>query len=191
MSAGAPEGVQPVGMEALPLLRFEKGFLDVGTDTDGTAIPNDIGWGRVAANKTCDSISKRSLSLPENRRADRLQLVGLMRERDCRWVVGSHLRLENSISPTDGWIASAGRMVLTDEPIALALLRAGREHVGTYVSVHDIGATMRAKVVNTPVFDPVGGRAHACLKGWKKGYKHPAEQILSNSAPSAVLRDCG
>jgi sarcosine oxidase subunit alpha len=77
LTAGAAEGLQPIGMDTLMLLRLEKGFLHVGSDTDGTTVPDDVGWGKVAANKARDYIGKRSLALPEHVRPDRLQLVGL------------------------------------------------------------------------------------------------------------------
>ncbi|MGH8139092.1 MAG: 2Fe-2S iron-sulfur cluster-binding protein [Steroidobacteraceae bacterium] len=161
LQAGAPEALQPVGLEALLLLRLEKGFLHVGTDTDGTTIPDDVGWGQVAANKQGDYVGKRSLSLPESRRADRMQLVGLTGQRDRAFAAGSHLRLPDSNCATDGWITSAGLSVSTGDPIALAVLRAGRKHVGAAVSVHDAGSVTGARVVNPPFFDPRGDRLHA------------------------------
>jgi sarcosine oxidase subunit alpha len=156
VEAGKPHGLQPLGLDALLLLRLEKGFLHVGTDTDGTTVPDDVGWGKVAAGKSADFIGKRSLRLPENVRPDRLQLVGLIGETDI--VVGSHLRKADSNEVTDGWVTSAGRAVLTGEPIALAVLRGGRQHVGAHVSVHDMGKVTRAKVVSPPFYDPSGDR---------------------------------
>ena len=97
---------------------LEKGFLHVGSDTDGTTVPDDVGWGRVASSKKQDYIGKRSLILPEHLRADRLQLVGLVSATDI--VIGSHLRLADTREATDGWVTSAGRAVLSGEPIALA-----------------------------------------------------------------------
>lgn len=161
MDAGRPLGLQPLGIEALLLMRLEKGFLHVGTDTDGTTVPDDVGWGKVAANKNQDFIGKRSLHLPEHRRPDRLQLVGLVGEGDTGITIGSHMRLPDSKNATDGWVTSAGRAVLTGEPIALALLRGGRQQVGTQVTVHDAGRVTRARVVNTPFFDPSGERMNA------------------------------
>src|SRR5437588_668432 len=51
LSAGAREGLQPLGLDALMTLRLEKGFLHVGSDTDGTTVPDDVGWGKVVFNK--------------------------------------------------------------------------------------------------------------------------------------------
>ncbi|HKU16003.1 MAG TPA: 2Fe-2S iron-sulfur cluster-binding protein [Steroidobacteraceae bacterium] len=156
LDAGAPHGLQPFGLDALLLMRLEKGYLHVGTDTDGTTVPDDVGWGKVAANKRTDYVGRRSLSLPENRRADRLQLVGLRSTRSM--IVGSHLRIESSSEPTDGWVTSAGRAPLTGEPIALALLRGGRERAGARLNVHDGDTTTEATVVDPTFYDPAGER---------------------------------
>jgi sarcosine oxidase, subunit alpha len=161
MDAGRPLGLQPLGIEALLLMRLEKGFLHVGTDTDGTTVPDDVGWGKVAAGKSADFVGKRSLYLPENRRPDRLQLVGLIGEDTAGIIIGSHMRLPDSKEATDGWVTSTGRTVLTGEPIALAMLRGGRDRIGTRVTVHESGTVTRARVVNPPFFDPSGERMNA------------------------------
>jgi sarcosine oxidase subunit alpha len=149
-------------MDALLLMRLEKGFLHVGSDTDGTTVPDDVGWGKVAANKKGDYIGKRSLRLPENLKHDRLQLVGLSGTPGSSFVIGGHLRITNSSHGTDGWITSAGTTTLTNEPIALAMLRGGRARIGSEIAVYDAGALkMRARVVNPPFFDASGDRMNA------------------------------
>jgi len=161
LEAGAPEELKPLGLDALLQLRLEKGFLHVGTETDATTVPADVGWGKVAAQKASDFVGKRSLALPENLRSDRLQLVGLTMEPGRIFVVGSHLRLADSRDPSDGWITSAGTMASTGDPIALAMLRAGHQQIGTEVTVQDGDAVTHARVVSPPFFDKSGGRMHA------------------------------
>jgi sarcosine oxidase, subunit alpha len=161
VEVGAAEGLQPIGLDALMQLRLEKGFLHVGTDSDGTTVPDDVGWGKVAQTKQADYIGKRSLALAEHVRADRLQLVGMRALGEEPFVIGSHLRVQGSSSPTDGWITSAGIATLTREPIALALLRSGRYHLGEDVNVFDDGALIgRARVVTPMFYDPTGERMH-------------------------------
>ncbi|HEX4242213.1 MAG TPA: 2Fe-2S iron-sulfur cluster-binding protein [Steroidobacteraceae bacterium] len=162
LEAGEDAGIEPVGVEALLRLRLEKGYLHVGTDTDATTVPADVGWGGVCERKRADFVGKRSLTLPENIRADRLQLVGLAGPDGGELPIGGHLRLPGSESPTDGWITSAGRVTLGDgQPIALAMLRGGRQHYGARVSVHDLGRRTTAEVVRPPFFDVEGARLHA------------------------------
>ena len=47
-------GAVPYGIEALEILRTEKGYIHVGTDTDGTTLPGDIGFGRAIERKACN-----------------------------------------------------------------------------------------------------------------------------------------
>ncbi|MFQ5982883.1 MAG: 2Fe-2S iron-sulfur cluster-binding protein, partial [Woeseiaceae bacterium] len=58
--AGEARDIGMFGIEALMLLRTEKGFLHVGVDTDGTTNPLDIGFGRVVENKKGDFVGARS-----------------------------------------------------------------------------------------------------------------------------------
>lgn len=160
LEAGQGQDLQPFGMDALLLLRLEKGFLHLGTDTDGTTIPDDVGWGHAARNKPRDFVGKRSLNLPEHLRADRLQLVGL--KSTSPLVVGAHLRGDQCAVGTEGWITSAGISVLTEEPIAMALLRAGRHRIGTEINVYDAGrAVARATLVRPTFYDSTGARMNA------------------------------
>ena len=69
-------GVTPYGTDAMHLLRAEKGYIIVGQETDGTVTPDDVGLGWMI--RDGDFVGKRSLSLPDLRRPDRKQLVGLM-----------------------------------------------------------------------------------------------------------------
>jgi sarcosine oxidase, subunit alpha len=161
VQAGESEGIQPIGLDAMMQLRLEKGFLHVGTDTDGTTIPDDVGWGKVAAAKAASFIGKRSLTLPEHVRTDRLQLVGLTGKGVGAFVAGSHLRLPDSARATDGWITSVGTLLSSGQPIALAMLRAGRQQVGKEVTVHDCGSTARAEVSPRPFLDPAAEKMNA------------------------------
>src|SRR3546814_8792650 len=74
---GAPEELIPFGIESLMVMRIEKGFLHVGSDTDGATMPQDVGFARVMANKESDFVGSRSTMTPEGRRENRKQLVGL------------------------------------------------------------------------------------------------------------------
>ena len=91
-----------------------------------------------------------------------MQLIGLSRKPGSRFVIGSHLRVQGSSLATDGWITSAGTTVLTNEPVALAMLRGGRAQVGAEVDLYNAGVVVgRARVVNPPFFDAAGDRMNA------------------------------
>jgi sarcosine oxidase subunit alpha len=161
VQAGSDFGITPYGLEALLIMRMEKGFLHVGVDTDGTTSPKDVGWGDAAIKKKADFIGKRSLTRPENVASDRLQLVGLVSDDPETLVAGAHLRLPGTTEGTDGWITSAALSPTLERPIALGMLRGGRLLEGKKVAVHDLGGMGRARVVNTPFYDPKGARLHA------------------------------
>jgi sarcosine oxidase subunit alpha len=162
LEEGRSFGMEPYGIEALLHLRMEKGFLHIGSDTDGTTVPDDVGFGKPAASKAIHYIGKRSLTLPENVRPDRLQLIGLTGEGPTPFLVGSHLRLTGSSEPTDGWITSAGLLSTDGNPVALAMLRAGRNQMTQSVTVHDGGRITGTARVATPMFyDLSGARLNA------------------------------
>jgi sarcosine oxidase subunit alpha len=162
LDEGRSFGIEPYGVDALLHLRLEKGFLHVGADTDGTTVPDDVGFGKAASSKQSHYIGKRSLTLPENVRADRLQLIGLAGEGAAALPVGSHLRLADSQEATDGWVTSAGSSSSDGKPIAMAMLRAGRRQMNRVVTVHDDGRVVtRARVVTPLFYDASGARLHA------------------------------
>lgn len=160
LAAGSDAGLTPYGLEALLVMRLEKGYLHVGSDTDGTTVPADVGYGEMAARKQADFIGKRSLSRSDLVRPDRLQLVGLEGGDRAVLVSGAHLRLPGTTVGSDGFVTSAAWSPTLGKPIALALLRGGRARLGERIAVHDLERTTEAVVVKTPFYDPEGARLH-------------------------------
>jgi sarcosine oxidase subunit alpha len=159
---GRSFAIEPFGVDALLHMRMEKGFLHIGADTDGTTVPDDVGFGKPAASKQSHYIGKRSLTLPEHVRRDRLQLIGLAGEGAAAIPVGSHLRLPGSGEPTDGWVTSAGALSTDGKPVAMAMLRAGRNQMNQLVTVHDGDRIVTTAHVVVPMFyDPSGARLNA------------------------------
>jgi sarcosine oxidase subunit alpha len=160
LAAGDGLGVTPYGLEAVLLLRLEKGYLHVGVDTDGTTTPADAGFGAVAARKKADFIGKRSLTRSANLRDDRAQLVGLVGDAGQPLAAGAHLRFARTAEGSDGFVTSAAESPTLGRPIALALLRGGRAHIGQHVAVHDLDRKMSATIVAPAFYDPEGRRLH-------------------------------
>ncbi len=162
LAAGAPLGLQPYGVEALMVLRAEKGYMHVGSDTDGSTTPDDVGWGHVAAAKHGDYLGKRSLSRSANRDPQRRQFVGLEAlDRDRSLRPGGHLLIgadRRPPAPSDGWITSACYSPTLRRHIALGMLRAGREHLGEIVTVCDEDERFEVKVVSPVFYDPSNAR---------------------------------
>ena len=158
LAAGKAHGMTPFGVEALMTMRIEKGFLHVGSDTDGTTVPDDVGFGPAVQRKRGDFIGRRSLTLAENLRPDRMQLVGL-RAVDARrpLVAGAHLVDETTV----GYVTSACHSPTLGVSLGLGLLRRGRARYGEQLGVFDNGTESRAEVVPAAHYDPKGERLHA------------------------------
>ena len=154
-------GAVPYGIEALQVLRLEKGYLHIGSDTDGTTLPGDVGLGRGIERKTAAFVGRRSLTRPAARDPQRLQLVGLQ-PLDGRTVlhVGAHIATHAPPAPIDGRVTSSGLSPTLGHPIALALLTRGSERIGERVRVYHLGHETLAQVVKTPFYDPEGRRVH-------------------------------
>jgi sarcosine oxidase subunit alpha len=152
------EGGCPYGIEALMTLRLEKGYFHVGTDTDGTSCPDDVGWSGTARNKARDYIGRRSLERPANREPGRRQLVGLEPvDRGERLTIGGHFS-EGPGHGSDGWISSACFSPTLQRWIGLGLLRDGRNRLGEQVPVYDEGEHYAVRVVSPAFHDPQGAR---------------------------------
>jgi sarcosine oxidase subunit alpha len=162
LEAGAPFDIAPYGIEALMVLRMEKGYLHVGSDTDGSSTPDDVGWGHVARNKASDYIGKRSLFREANMDINRKQLVGL-EPLDPEHAIhaGGHLLMGADRQPpaeTDGWITSACFSPTLKKHIALGVLRSGQGRQGEILTVCDEDRRFNVKVVQPVFYDPENER---------------------------------
>ncbi|MBV8146075.1 MAG: sarcosine oxidase subunit alpha family protein, partial [Gammaproteobacteria bacterium] len=149
------------GIEALQVMRIEKGYLHIGTDTDGTTLPADVGLARGIERKSAAFVGRRSLSRPAALDPQRLQLVGLQpADGRAPLPVGAHIAPHAPPAPIDGRITSSCLSPALGHPIALALLTRGSRRIGEEVRVYHLGAETRARVVKTPFVDPEGRRVH-------------------------------
>ena len=160
-SHGQDFGALPYGIEALMVMRTEKGFLHVGGDTDGTTLPGDVGMDRGVAKKTANFVGRRSLMRPASRDPGRLQLVGMVpADRRTPLPVGAHVLRGGASGPAEGYVTSSCMSPALGHPIALAMLARGRERTGERITVVHLGQPVLAEVVPTPFFDPLGDRLH-------------------------------
>ena len=165
LQTGEKLNLTPYGIEALMILRLEKGYLHVGSDSDGQTTPDDVGWGQVARNKQADFIGRRSLSRPGNLDPDRRQLVGLLAVKKGQAIrPGGHLLLgekRDAPAESDGWITSAAFSPTLGHYVALGMLRNGRALEGKVVTVIDEKDRYILKVAGTAFFDPGNERLSA------------------------------
>jgi sarcosine oxidase, subunit alpha len=151
----------PVGIEALDVLRLEKAFIHIGTDTDGTTTPDDVGYGSMVRNKSIDFLGRRSLALPEITRNDRLQLVGLRPLDDDRpLAVGAQLALSANKHGSSGLghVTSSAWSPTLQTPLALGLLAGGRGRVGQQLHAWANGRFRPVEVIQPQRYDPEGAR---------------------------------
>ena len=160
---GEALGARPTGMEAWMRLRLEKGYLHVGTDTNGRTSPADIGMGGIVERKAADFIGKRSLSLPYDVAEDREQLVGLKALEGTLSPGGRIIALGESGPPcrTDGNVTSACHSPSLGQSIGLALIERGHSRTGEAVRIVDGGTIATAEICKPPFYDPGDTRLKA------------------------------
>lgn len=163
--AGQPFGITPYGTEATHVLRAEKGYIIIGQETDGTATPLDLGLEWAIAKRKPDFLGKRSLLRPDTARTDRKQLVGL-RPVDRQTVVeeGAQLVATGAVTipaPMLGHVTSSYWSDACGGPIALALLKGGRDRHGETVQAWSQGKSVVCEVCPPIFYDVEGARLNA------------------------------
>jgi sarcosine oxidase, subunit alpha len=147
----------PYGIEALEILRTEKCFIHIGTDTDGTTLPGDLGFGRAIERKQANFVGRRSLLRPAARDPARLQLVALSpADGRTRLPVGGQIASAPPPTLAEGHVTSSYDSPHFGAPVALGMLSRGFERVGERVTVHHLSARIDAVVVKGPFVDPQG-----------------------------------
>jgi sarcosine oxidase subunit alpha len=147
------------GVEALMLMRLEKGFMHVGADTDGTTLPQDVGMARGLDKKSANFVGRRSIVREAGKDPNRMQLVGLMPlDRRTRLPVGAHIAAHRPPASIEGFVTSSGYSPALRHPIALAMLKCGSRRLGERLGIYHLGEEIEAEVVKTPFLDPAGDR---------------------------------
>ncbi|RKE23831.1 heterotetrameric sarcosine oxidase alpha subunit [Paraburkholderia sp. BL23I1N1] len=163
-NAGAEFGITPYGIEALEVMRTEKGYLHIGSDTDGSSNALDIGWGKIIDKKTTDFIGRRSLQRAADCGDARLQFVGLESlVPDVPLPVGGHFIDEATPHmpvKSHGYVTAACISPMLGKAIGLGILRNGSARLGEQVHIYAKGKVTTARVVPPAHFDPQGERLH-------------------------------
>jgi sarcosine oxidase subunit alpha len=151
------------GMEALNVLRLEKGFI-THVEIHGRVTADDIGMGRmVSAKKDC--IGRAASRRPGLSGETREQLVGLRPAAPkTPLLAGAHL-FERGAEATrvndQGYLTSVGWSPTLGTYLGLGFLLNGRARIGETVRMvdHLRGAEALCEVCDPVFFDPEGGRA--------------------------------
>ena len=165
MQIGAPHGICAYGVEALNVLRIEKGFV-THAEIDGTVTPDDIGLGKMVSSLKKDFIGKAMLARPGLSDPDRPQLVGVIPlDRAESFTAGSHILAkgaEATLENDQGYVTSNCHSPHLRSTIGLALVRRGRARHGEEVVVWNgiSNVHVRGKLCDPVFFDPANERVH-------------------------------
>jgi len=159
LAAGSDQGLRPFGVEAQRALRLEKGHLIVGQDTDGLTDPIQAGALWAVNMQKPFFIGQRSLKILE-RRPPRQVLAGIEVLDAERVPKESHLIVEGGA--IRGRVTSVLRSQTLGRTIGLAMLAPELAVSGTALTIRiEAGATLAARVVPTPFYDPKNLRQKA------------------------------
>jgi len=163
LDAGASYNIMPYGVEALDVLRIEKGHLGIGTEINGKTTPHDLGLGGMVK-KNQFFIGSVLLNRPAYTRDDRLQLVGLMAVDQTSPIPPGAQILETKFcgdkADSLGHVTASAHSPSLDQPIALALVSGGRARMGERLfATSPVNKTEVEVIVTSPIFiDPAGER---------------------------------
>jgi len=157
-AARAEIGGAWIGLEALMILRAEKGFILIGKDTDGITMPHDLGWGAPREKRPDEYFGRRALFTPEAKRPDRRQLVGLESEGDQPLPTGAHLVPLAGKRRSLGFVTSSYYSPILARPIALAMVEGGQSRMSEELGVFNLGDLRPARIARACAFDPEGER---------------------------------
>jgi sarcosine oxidase subunit alpha len=164
MHAGRDFGIAPYGVEALSIMRIEKGHV-AGGELNGTTTAADLGLGKMMSGKK-DYVGRMMATREGMISADRQCVVGI-RPVDPKHKLrsGSHLLrkgVKASMANDQGYISSVAWSPMLNMWLGLALLSNGRSRIGEIVQVFDglRNAMMAAEICDPIHFDAENRRLH-------------------------------
>ncbi|MCC0078668.1 MAG: sarcosine oxidase subunit alpha family protein [Rhodobacter sp.] len=162
LSAVHAEGGCAYGMEALNVLRIEKGFI-THAEIHGRVTADDVGLGRmVSAKKDC--IGKAAAHRPGLTEPGREQLVGLMPVNQGETLsAGAHLYNERDLATREnnqGYVTSVAPSPTLGCWLGLGFVKDGRSRMGQVIRLDDglRGHKVLVEICDPVFFDPEGGR---------------------------------
>ncbi|MBB4953503.1 sarcosine oxidase subunit alpha [Agrobacterium vitis] len=165
MLAGEEHGIQPYGIEALSVLRIEKGHV-THNEINGTVVPADLGFAKMVSSTKPDFIGKHMLNREGLTDADRPQLVGVMPlDAATSFKTGAHI-LKKDAEPTlendQGYITSSCFSPHLNSTIGLALVKGGAARHGEEVLAWNglRNEFTPAKLVSPVFVDPNNEKLH-------------------------------
>ncbi len=143
------------GLDAMDLLRIEKGHLVVGAEIDGRLTARDLGLGGMLRPGSgfvgASGLTRSALDDP-----NRLALVGL--ESLGGPILEGAMLTANKSGLPQGHVTSAGVRILGEGAVALGLLQAGRDRLGETLMANSPtrGCLTQVRVTSPVFYDPQG-----------------------------------
>ena len=165
MVAGEPFGITPYGIEALGVMRIEKGHAS-GSELTGQTTAADLGLGRMASTKK-DYIGRVMAGRPGLTDPNRPTLVGFKPvDRGQRLRSGAHfvgLGQPGDVEHDQGYMTAVAFSPALGHWIGLGLLARGPARIGERVRAYDPlrGGDTVVEVCETVFIDPEGERLRA------------------------------
>jgi methylglutamate dehydrogenase subunit C len=162
LDAGRAFGIAPYGLEAMSVLRIEKGH-PAGHELGGTTTAADLGLGRIVK-KTGDFVGRNLADRPAMADPRRPRLTGIRPvDKAQRLRGGAHLVAEPDSSESLGHVTSVTRSVELEQWIGLALLEGAEswrdKRLWAVSPLHDERVEV---IVTSPCFvDPENARVRA------------------------------
>jgi sarcosine oxidase subunit alpha len=165
ISNGEEFGILPYGVEALSIMRIEKGHV-AGGELNGTTTAVDLGLGKMMSTKK-DYIGRAMSTREGLNQKTRQCVVGIRAaQKSDRLRCGSHLLKSGdlpSMANDQGYISSLAWSPMLEQWVGLALLANGRERHGEIVQVFDgiRNSRILAKVCDPVHYDRENKKLHA------------------------------
>jgi sarcosine oxidase subunit alpha len=162
MAAGEEFDAVPYGVEALNVMRIEKGHA-TGNELNGQTTARDLGMGRMVSKKK-DCIGNILSERPDLNRRDGLALVGFRPvDRTQSLGAGAHFfasGMQRNTENDEGWMTSVAFSPSFGHSIGLGFIKRGSERFGEIVLAADPlrGNDVELEIVSPHFIDPAGER---------------------------------
>jgi sarcosine oxidase subunit alpha len=149
-------GALPFGIEALMIMRIEKGYIHVGGDTEPGTTLSDVGMGAFGSRKSRPFVGQRAARRLAMTAPTRMQRVGIeCVSAESPMRAGGHL-VKAAGQPSEGYLTSCAWSPVLRRFIALAMLKAGTGRLGESILIYDNGKFTPARIVSPCFIDPDG-----------------------------------
>jgi sarcosine oxidase subunit alpha len=155
--AAEAEGGGLYGLEALEILRIEKGHVETGGEIDGRTSAHDLRLEKML-NPRGGFIGHAGMQRPFFSDPDRVQLVGL--ESLGGPIPEGSMLVERPGAAAQGHVTGSGVRTKEEGFIALGLLKGGRQRDGEILTAWSgvRGKAAAVRVVSPHFYDPQGAR---------------------------------